>query len=377
MPLGSGGGAISTEPIYFEAGGFTFSSQPVHEPASPGTYRFKPLNFAPPMNLHYADSLAGCDAYTGDDAYLEWACENLIDIWGEPVSGHNILVWHWYIYDNCNAQEDYCGYNVPEEEVAGYHVYRQTGNNEPILIRTVDRNDVYMAVLTPGETTSASESTRYFVRAFMQSGYESGDSNYLQARPAPFRMTLPGLYSGAIGIRIYKPTGKVVNAVVGNWDLQALPEEGINVGYMRHHSRFGPQAESLYWHEYVTFDLSEVPGIIGSAHLEWDGEMHTSGPGNDLYADRCNNRLTDYFGAQVGYYPISPMPLGIDADVTNYEVLWQHAAAVDAELLWGELPTYPGFYLWSGDTSLAYTDLFLDMCLAVVKNVRLEVEYYK
>ncbi len=372
IPLGRSMTSLAESVIESKAERFKFTASTIFEPIPPGQIAYKPLNLAPPYNLHYADSLAGCKAYTGKDSYLEWACDNLIDQWGKPLSGHNILVWHWYIHDNCNAQENYCGYNVPKSDITGYRVYRQTGNNEPILIRNVERNDILMAVLTPGETTSASANTRYFVRAVTTDGWESGDSNSLQAEPAPFHMTLPALVSQEMGVRVYKPGGKIVGVVVGG-EMVEQSETPALVGYFRHHSPHLPRVTSIYFHEFLYFDLSQVKGTISSATLMWDGKIHTSGPGNDLFDVRCNNYVTDYMGTQVGYSPI--MMLSMWADVTNLINIWKQNPMTTVP---GDPYSAPyGFWLYSGDTSLASTEYDLDLCTVDIKNIRLEIEYYK
>ena len=378
VPLGSGGGAISERQVEIDAESYTFLAAPVQELAGPGDYTLNLVNFAPPYYLHYPDSLADCMVHARGDAALEWACENLIDLQGKPIAGQAILVWYWNIHDNCNAQENYCGYNVPPSDVSGFHVYREIPGYEPVLIQTINTSAVTLAVLSPGETASTSAGTRYFVRAFMQDGYESGDSNSLEAIPAEYTMSIPAQYSPELGIRVFKPGGKIVNVTVPAdlYNLGEPPEYGIDFGYFRHHTDYISKVDSIYEHAYIGFDLSQVPGTITSARLQWnDGAIHTSGPGNDLYADRCNNHLTDFFGQQLGYY-YSMIWLTMDADVTNYVLTWQQNQGTEFPGL-GELPSSPGFWLFSGDTSLAYTEYDLDLCMITIQNVRLEVEYIK
>jgi len=373
LPLGSGAAPAEQSRLEFTGDQFSFSASLEEGALDQVELPLKLVKFAPPGYLHYADSLAGCMAYTGDDASLEWACENLIEPFnGTPIAGHNILVWHWYIYDNCSDAEEYCGYNVPKSEVKGYNLYSQTLDYEPILIRTVNRSDVYMAVLSPGETTNASSDTRYFVRAFKEGGYESGDSNYLQAVPAPFRMTIPALYVEYLSILVFKP-GKTVGVdVEGEWQEDPLQE--FNVGYMRSRSPRLPKSLSFIWDAWVDFDLSQVPGTITSASLKWDGELWMRGPGWDKWAYWCFNQLTNNWGFLIGYSPYL-LPSG-DIDVTKYVIFQQQADELQLPVM-GMTPGAFGFWMRSGLRTHYTTEYRLDACAESIKNVRLEVEYFK
>lgn len=373
MPLGRGAAAAEESRLEFTGDQFSFSASLEEGAFDQVGLPLKLTKFAPPMNLDYADSLAGCMAYTGNDASLDWACENLIEPYnGTPIAGHNILVWLWYMEDNCSAEEEYCGYNVPKSEVAGYHVYSQTLDYEPILIRTVNRNDVTMAVLSPGEMTGDSSDTRYFVRAFQEDGYESGDSNYLQAAPAPYRMTIPALWVEYLSILVFKP-GKTVGVdIEGYWQEDPLQE--FNVGYMRHRSKNLPKSFSFIWDAWVDFDLAQVPGTITSASLMWDGEIVMSGPGWDKLAYWCFNQLTNNWGFLIGYSPYL-LPFG-DIDVTKYVMFQQQADELQLPVM-GMTPGAFGFWMRSGLRTHYTTEYKMDACFEAIKNVRLEVEYYK
>ena len=245
--------------------------------------------------------------------------------------------------------------------------------NEPILIRTVDRNDILMAVLSPGETTSASTNTRYFVSAFT-SNIESGDSNYLQAVSAPFRMTIPAMYVPYLSVRVFKPNGKVMGVNIEGGDPEEQTEDGFIVGYLRSHAKHLPKSLSFIFDAWVQFDLSQVPGTITSANLQWDGELLMAGPGWDKWGIFCGNRLTTFYGFPVDYAPYL-LPT-MDLDVTKYAFLQQQA-----EDIWtpvgGMTPYVFGFSMWSGVRSHYTTEFFFDSCTLKVKNVRLEVEYTK
>lgn len=405
VSLGSGSGPIGAAegPLEFNGDRYRLRADSILDPMNPGDQHLAIKAIVPPVNLHYSTSLADCHVFSGGDAAMEWACENLIDPWtGESVSGHNILVWHYY--DFCKYNKEYCQGYIPFSEVRGYHVYRQTKNaleqwNEPILIKTVDRNDVLMAVLTPGETTSASDRTRYFVRAFVQDGYESGDSNYLQPVSANFKMTIPALYSQANSVRVFKPGGKVVGVDVepgpqgstknvdnsfigdGTYWVSGEPvqeeqtEEGFLVGYLRSHAKHLPKSISMIFDDWIQFDLSQVPGKITNATLRWDGDLIMAGPGWDKWSIWCGNELTTFYGWPVDYMEyLLPSDDIWGVDVTNLVLLQQQAEASHTSV-GGLTPYYFGFYMWSGMRTHYTTEYFWDACLAQIKNVRLEVEY--
>jgi hypothetical protein len=407
VPLGSGGGTIGAAegPLEFDADGYHFEADAVFGPVEPWDRPLNILTIFPPVNLHYPDSLAGCDAFTGGDAAMEWACENLIDpLTGESTSGHNILVWHYY--DFCKYDEQYCEGYLPFSSVQGYHVYRQTKNamqqwNEPILIRTVDRNDVLMAVLSPGETTSASSRTRYFVRAFVNDGYESGDSNYVEPVPANFRSTIPAMFIQGMSVRIFKPgkmTGmdiepgpqgsmKIVDSGIMGSDsywvsyepiLEEQTEDGFLVGYWRSHAEHLPVSTSLIWDAWVQFDLSQVSGTITSALLRWDGDLLMAGSGWDKWGIWCGNQMTTFYGWPVDYYMKYLLPSDDiwGVDVTNLVLLQQQAEAINYPVE-GMTPYAFGFYMWSGLRTHYTTEYRLDYCYEKIINVRLEVEYTK
>lgn len=406
LPLGSGSGPIGAAegPLEFDADRYHFQADSVFDPLNPGDHPLTLLTIVPPVNLHYPNSVADCVEFGKHDASMVWACDNLIDpLTGESTSGHNILVWHYY--DFCKY-DGYCEGYLPYTEVLGYHVYRQTKNaleqwNEPILIKTVDRNDVLMAVLTPGETTSASDRTRYFVRAFVSDSYESGDSNYLQPVPANFRMTIPALYIQGLSVRVFKPGGKIVGVdiepgpqgsvkYVDNsfflgesfWVshvpvIEEQTEDGFLVGYWRHHAEHLPKSVSLIYDAWVQFDLTQVPGTITSALLKWDGDLEMAGPGWDKWSIWCGNELTTFYGWPVDYMEyLLPSDDIWGVDVINLVLLQQQAEASHASV-GGLTPYYFGFYMWSGMTTHYTTEYLMDACLARIKNVRLEVEYTK
>lgn len=373
IDLGIGSQTLYEGSATIESTAYAISGIVQNEPVSPEEYSLKRNSLAPPYYLHYPDSLADCNVHADSNASLRWACESMIDLWGKPTSPNTLLVWYWNEHDNCNAGENYCGYNVSLSDVKGFHVYRQTPGSEPVLVETVLPNTISMAVLTPGQTGSAAVGTRYFVRAFMEDGFESGDSNYLEARTPQYRVTIPAGYSDELALRVYKANGKIVEVFIGADPSNPgdPPEYGIDFGYMRHHSSSGlPRSTSMYENSFLSFDLDDIPGTITSARLHWDGEISTSGPGNNLWADRCYNRLTDFFGQKVGYAPM--ILLSMDEDVTNQALAWQKSEAFLLSPL-----DYFGFWLLSGVQTLAYTDYDFDMCMVRIKNVHLEVEYVK
>jgi hypothetical protein len=399
LPLGSGCASLADAqgPLEFDGDKFHFEADAAFDHLQPGDRLPELLTIVPPVNMHYPGSQADCDVFSGNDAAMEWACANLIDPWtGEPTSGHRILVWHYYDFCQYDA---FCNGYLPWDQVAGYHVYRQTKNaldewNDPILIRTVERYDVLMTVLSPGETTSASERTRYFVRAFVSDGYESTDSNYLQAVPANFRMTIPALYIQGISVRSFKPGGKIVGIdiepgplgsikIVDGGDsfwvshtpvLEQQTEVGFQVGYIRSHATHMPKTHSIIFDAWVQFDLTQVPGTITDADLVWDGELVMGGPGWDKWTYQCFNYMTTFYG-----FPVLDPPFFTswgDTDVTNYVLLQQQAEDLQ-QPVGGMTPGYFGFYMWSGLRTHYTTEYRWDTCHFVVKNVRLEVEYTK
>lgn len=382
VSLGSGSETVGAVegPLEFDTDRYHFQADSIFDPMNPGDQHLAIKAIVPPLNLHYSTSLADCHVFTGGDAAMEWACENLIDpLTGESISGHNILVWHYY--DFCKYDEDLCEGYLPYPEVRGYHVYRQTKNaleqwNEPILIRTVEQNNILMTVLTPGETTSASDRTHYFVRAFVQDGYESTDSNYLQPVPANFRMTIPALYNQGISVKVFKPGGKIVGANSES-GLSEQTEEGFLVGYFRHYSKHLPRSVSMIYDTWVQFDLTQVPGTITSALLKWDGDLTMDGPGWDKWSIWCGNELTTFYGWPVDYMEyLLPSDDIWGVDVTNLVLLQQQAEASHTSV-GGLTPYYFGFYMWSGMTTHYTTEYLWDACFARIKNVRLEVEYTK
>jgi len=376
VELGRLNRSLSEGPQEIAGDGIRFRGDLRFDPARPGDIRLSLMNFAPPFNLEYPDSLAACWIHTGSDASLKWACENLIDWFGKPIAGHAILLWRWDIHDQCSAQDNYCGYNIPLSDVQGFHVYREDPGQEPVLIQTVNSNAITMAVLAPGEIGSATAGTRYFVRAFTGNGFESGDSNYLGVVSAGYHMTIPAQFSGGTGIKVYKSGGDTVGVFIeaDPNDLGPPPDLGIDIGYIRHHSENLSRSSSFYFDGYIGFDISQVPGMITGARLLWDGTIITAGPGQALHADRCRNQVLTFWGDKIGYGPV--MMLSMDEDVTNYLLAWQQIAVIDLPLL-GMTPENFGFWLLSGDRSLAYTDYALDMCIVRLENVRLEVEYVK
>lgn len=373
IPLGRSSQSRSSGPVEISADYFNLRGDWQLEPVRPGEYTLKLPALAPPYYLHYPDSLAGCNVHAGGDASLLWACENLIDLWGKPLSGHAILVWHWNIHDNCNAEENYCGYDVPLEKVKGFHVYIHRPGKEPVLVQTIGSNAVTMIVLYPHLTTDAGTGARYFVRAFLQDGTESGDSNYVEAVPAEFTTTLPARAALGLGVASYKPSGKIVKVIIhpNPYILDQQPET-VQIGFLRHHAKSMEKVVSMYWEAYIGFDLSQVPGTITNARLQWDGTISTIGPGNDYYADRCFNYVTTFHGDSIGYGDM--MLLTLDADVTSYLLAWQDgvAAGYPVDVV---NPNNFGFWLRSGDSSLGGTDYFQDHCMIFLENIRLEVDY--
>lgn len=402
VPLGRAEGTIDARegPLVFDAASYRFSADSILAFIKPEDHPLKLSMIVPPDYFTYADSLAGCHVATGGDASLEWSCDNLYDhVLGQPITSNVVLTWLYY--DFCKYDEEYCQGYLPWSEVVGYRVYRQTKNafdewDEPILIRTVDRNEVHMVILSPGEAAASSSiQTRYFVRAFSNEGHESEDSNYVQAVPANYHTTIPALISYGVSVRVFKP-GKIVGvdvvpgpqggvkAIIGGetqWTagdmlLEEQTEDGFGVGYFRHRSEHMPKSVSLIFDTWFQFDLSQVPGTIINALLKWDGELQMGGPGWDKWSIYCGNWMTTFDGWQVGYmtYLLPSNTWGVD--VTNLVFLQQQ---VDASGIpsGGLIPNYFGFYMWGGLRTHYTTEYLMDYCEEKFVNVRLEVEYTK
>ncbi len=362
VSLGTGTQTLYEGPAVIEGEYFAVQGNLQTEPVTTEGAGFILPNIAPPTNLHIPVDAVDCGDHTYGAGGAQTVC---VDALNNHYYGKLVLVFDWTFKGDCQPGET-CPYN---KFPAGYNLYRQTPGHEPALIDVVPPQ-ISMAAVYPDQAQNGDE---FFVRAYWE-GFESEDSNHYLYLPQVKKFSIPSGSYWSLVVRVHKgwPEKHVGTAYTPDFaedppcNMQECPTGGAFRVDMSKHLANLYKYVNVYQHVFFVFEVSQIEGMMTSARLRWNAEVHADGIYQNLWPDRCLTYITGPYGGTVVASP--PLMLSGDLDVTSQLQMYREAPFDDV--------TPFGLWFKSGLTTLQDNETIdvYDYCSMNIHDVWLDVE---
>lgn len=274
------------------------------------------MNIAPPANLIFAKDYKDCMEHAAKDFVSQILSGAICK--SAMKNGYTVLTWFWWSTIGCWPGDPNCPYNVTK--IDGYHVYKLSPGNQPVLIDTLTNPDQKMSAIPPQQGLFIQP--QYYVRAY-QNILESADSAHINGIQPKYTKT----------VTLTNPSMSIATGRQVSYDGFACPDDygpefhsypspgSIIVGYNYYVAQGGQCTNWVRYYNdgYVVFDLSQIKGSVDNAKLrwKWEGTFAAGGGVQNMYYG-CYISLSDG-NSKLYNYTLFP---GDDYDVTTLARAW-------------------------------------------------------